>query len=69
MIEGTMEIDELPENDERLLRKPEIKRGKGTKPRLKVLRLIEKAVEIDVLPENDERLLRKPEIKRDEISL
>ena len=26
MIEETMEIDELPENDERLLKKPEIKR-------------------------------------------
>ena len=26
MIEGTMEIDELPENDERLLKRPEIKR-------------------------------------------
>jgi hypothetical protein len=26
LIEETMEIDELPENDERLLRKPEIKR-------------------------------------------
>ena len=47
MIEETTEIDELPENNERLLKKPEIKRRWVALSRQEILRLIEETMEID----------------------